>query len=139
MGQADRYYLQRVMQRALHGALRKTSQFVLTGAPLTPAVLQHLAPRDWRLLWGPLAAKLGFGSGDYADATNKIESWASNLVADGIISGWRSAQRKGTMLCPDLELFEAELRSGLTGNRVMDPRTQQPKKAPIPTLANTLP
>jgi len=123
-GDPHRYYVQKIVQKALHGAIRKMPRFRLTGTPLDADELVRLNPSSWRetLLAGrEWDEPVGLLSGDYSDATNRIRSWASLAAGQGILDGWkRSAQRQGANV-EDIEDWEEDILDGLCGNYVSRP------------------
>jgi hypothetical protein len=65
----------RSVQKYMHGVLREHRTFKLVGEPITAEYLYSIMGSD-------LPEGEGFLSGDYEAATNKLESWVSNTIAD---------------------------------------------------------
>jgi hypothetical protein len=123
-GESTRYYGQKLLQQPMHSALRNINRFKLTGTPLEPEELDCLARERWAWLT-PKGDRLGFLSGDYSDATNRIHAEASNLVAHGLMQG------TGTLGNPAVREL---LVGGLTGNHLA-----RPPSVPIAAIADRQP
>jgi hypothetical protein len=65
------------LQKYMHEVLRNHRTFKLVGVPITADYIYSIMGSD-------LAPGEGFLSGDYEAATNNLESWVSNTIADEI-------------------------------------------------------
>jgi hypothetical protein len=100
-GNPYRTFLLQPVQKFLWNTLKKHACMTLIGETVTPEIVQKALGRRMGIGMGVL-------SGDYSDATNKLASWASEIVARRIIRNTRMDETTANLFVSALTEHDVE-------------------------------